>query len=103
MTVHSAKGLEFKNVFVEGMEENLFPSGMVGDSPRAFEEERRLFYVAITRSEEHCFLSYAKTRFRYGKMEFGSPSRFLKDIDWLLYTSLQGAYSGSGWCTVERR
>jgi len=81
MTVHSAKGLEFKNVFVVGMEENLFPSGMVGDSPRALEAERRLFYVAITRAEEHCFLSYAKTRFRYGKMEFGSPSRFLKDID----------------------
>lgn len=81
MTVHSAKGLEFKNVFVVGMEESLFPSGMVGDSPRALEEERRLFYVAITRAEEHCFLSYAKTRFRYGKMEFGSPSRFLKDID----------------------
>lgn len=81
ITVHSAKGLEFKNVFVVGMEENLFPSGMVGDSPRALEEERRLFYVAITRAEEHCFLSYAKTRFRYGKMEFGSPSRFLKDID----------------------
>ncbi len=73
--------MEFKNVFVVGMEENLFPSGMVGDSPRALEEERRLFYVAITRAEEHCFLSYAKTRFRYGKMEFGSPSRFLKDID----------------------
>ena len=81
MTVHSAKGLEFKNVFVVGMEENLFPSSMVGDSPRALEEERRLFYVAITRAEEHCFLSYAKTRFRDGKMEFGSPSRFLKDID----------------------
>lgn len=81
MTVHSAKGLEFKNVFVVGLEENLFPSGMVGDSPRAMEEERRLFYVAITRAEEHCYLSFAKTRFRYGKMEFGSPSRFLRDID----------------------
>lgn len=81
MTVHSAKGLEFKNVFVVGMEENLFPSSMVGESPRALEEERRLFYVAITRAEEHCFLSYAKTRMRYGKMEFGAPSRFLKDID----------------------
>ncbi|EXY21755.1 ATP-dependent helicase, partial [Bacteroides fragilis] len=78
MTVHSAKGLEFRNVFVVGMEENLFPSGMAGDSPRAMEEERRLFYVAITRAEEHCFLSFAKTRFRYGKMEFGSPSRFLR-------------------------
>ena len=81
MTVHSAKGLEFKNVFVVGMEENLFPGSMAGESPRALEEERRLFYVAITRAEEHCFLSYAKTRFRYGKMEFASPSRFLKDID----------------------
>lgn len=81
MTVHSAKGLEFKNVFVVGLEENLFPSGMVGDSPRALEEERRLFYVAITRAEEHCYISFAKTRFRYGKMEFGSPSRFLRDID----------------------
>lgn len=81
MTVHSAKGLEFRNVFVVGLEENLFPSGMAGDSPRAMEEERRLFYVAITRAEEHCFLSFAKTRFRYGKMEFGSPSRFLRDID----------------------
>ena len=81
MTVHSAKGLEFRNVFVVGMEENLFPSSMAGDSPRALEEERRLFYVAIPRAEEHCYLSYAKTRMRYGKTEFGSPSRFLYDID----------------------
>lgn len=81
MTVHSAKGLEFKNVFVVGLEENLFPSSMCGDSIRGLEEERRLFYVAITRAEEHCFLSFAKSRFKFGKMEFGSPSRFLKDID----------------------
>lgn len=81
MTVHSAKGLEFGNVFIVGLEENLFPSSMTGDSPRAMEEERRLFYVALTRAERHCFLSYSKTRFRYGKMEFGSPSRFLKEID----------------------
>lgn len=81
MTIHSAKGLEFPNVFVVGMEENLFPSGMSGYSPHAMEEERRLFYVAITRAEKHCFLSYAKSRFRYGKMEFSSPSRFLRDID----------------------
>ena len=81
MSVHSAKGLEFRNVFVVGMEENLFPGSMAGDSPRAMEEERRLFYVAITRAEEHCYLSYARTRFRYGKMEFGTPSRFLRDID----------------------
>lgn len=81
MTIHSAKGLEFKNVFVVGLEEGLFPSEMAGESVRALEEERRLFYVAITRAEEHCFLSYAKTRYRYGKMEFERPSRFLKDID----------------------
>ena len=81
MTVHSAKGLEFKNVFVVGMEENLFPSSMTGDSPRALEEERRLFYVAITRAEQRCFLSYAKSRYRYGKMEFCNPSQFLKEID----------------------
>ena len=81
MTIHSAKGLEFNNVFVVGLEENLFPSSMAGDSPRAMEEERRLFYVAITRAEDHCFLSFAKSRFRYGKMEFANPSRFLRDID----------------------
>lgn len=94
MTVHSAKGLEFKNVFVVGLEENLFPSGMAGDSPRALEEERRLFYVAITRAEEHCFLSFSKTRFRYGKMEFGTPSRFLRDID-TRYLKLSFVDSGS--------
>lgn len=81
MTVHSAKGLEFKNVFVVGLEEGLFPSLLSTDSPKAVEEERRLLYVAITRAEEHCVLSYAKSRYRYGKMEFTSPSRFLKDID----------------------
>lgn len=81
MTIHSAKGLEFPTVFIVGMEENLFPSSMVGDSPRALEEERRLFYVAITRAEKHCYLTYAKSRIRYGKMEFSQPSRFLRDID----------------------
>ena len=81
MTIHSAKGLEFRNVFVVGLEENLFPSAMCGDSMRGLEEERRLFYVAITRAEEHCFLSFAKSRFKFGKTEFSSPSRFLKDID----------------------
>lgn len=80
MTVHSAKGLEFKTVFVVGMEEGIFPS-LMAQSPREVEEERRLFYVAITRAEEHCFLSYARSRFRYGKMEFGSPSCLLRDID----------------------
>lgn len=81
MTIHSAKGLEFKNVFVVGLEENLFPSSMCGDSLRGLEEERRLFYVAITRAEEHCYLSFSKSRFKFGKMEFSNPSRFLKDID----------------------
>lgn len=81
MTVHSAKGLEFKVVFVVGMEEGLFPSCMAQESAREMEEERRLFYVAITRAEEYCFLSFARSRFRYGKMEFGSPSCFLRDID----------------------
>lgn len=80
MTVHAAKGLEFDTVFIAGLEENLFPSEMSGDSPRALEEERRLFYVALTRAKARCFLSYARNRFRYGRLEFGSPSRFLKDI-----------------------
>ncbi len=81
MTIHASKGLEFSNVFVVGLEENLFPSSMSNYSPRGLEEERRLFYVAITRAGEHCFLSYARNRSRYGKMENSAPSRFLKDID----------------------
>ena len=81
MTVHAAKGLEFDTVFVVGMEEQLFPSLMAYDSTRQMEEERRLLYVAITRAEKRCLLSYAKSRFRYGKVEYGMPSRFLKDID----------------------
>ena len=89
MTVHAAKGLEFPVVFVVGLEEELFPSAMCIDSMRAIEEERRLFYVAITRAERHCFLSYAKSRMRYGKMEFAAPSRFLKDID-VRYLRLPG-------------
>lgn len=81
MTVHAAKGLEFKNVFVVGMEEDLFPSMMAKDNPRAVEEERRLFYVAITRAEQNCILTYAKSRYRNGQSTMCSPSRFLKDID----------------------
>ena len=81
MTIHSAKGLEFKNVFIVGLEENLFPSQLSMNSYKELEEERRLFYVAITRAEEHCYLSFAKSRFRFGKTEFCNPSRFLKDID----------------------
>ena len=81
MTVHAAKGLEFDTVFIVGMEEQLFPSMMAYDSPRQMEEERRLLYVAITRAEKRCMLTYAKSRFRFGKVEYGQPSRFLKDID----------------------
>ncbi len=80
MTVHSAKGLEFATVFIVGMEENLFPSQMASSSMREMEEERRLFYVAITRACRHCHISYAKSRFIYGRMEFGTRSRFLADI-----------------------
>jgi DNA helicase-2/ATP-dependent DNA helicase PcrA len=79
MTIHSAKGLEFKSVFVTGMEESIFPSGMA-DSQKAFEEERRLFYVAITRAEKRLTLSYAKSRYRFGQMTFNEPSRFLEEI-----------------------
>ncbi len=81
MTIHSAKGLEFKNVFIVGIEENLLPSEMSMNEPGGVEEERRLLYVAITRAEENCFMSYAKSRFRNGKSEASRPSRFLKDID----------------------
>jgi DNA helicase-2/ATP-dependent DNA helicase PcrA len=81
MTIHSAKGLEFDTVFVVGMEENLYPSAMSYESPRAIEEERRLFYVAITRAEKNCVLSFARSRFRFGSMEFSSPSRFLRELD----------------------
>ena len=81
MTIHSAKGLEFPAVYIVGMEENLFPSPMSLNSMRDLEEERRLFYAAITRAARCVNLSYARSRFRYGKMEFSSPSRFLKDID----------------------
>jgi len=80
MTVHAAKGLEFYTVFVVGMEENIFPSSLSIESRRELEEERRLFYVAITRAEQHCFLTYANRRYRYGKPEENKPSRFLKDI-----------------------
>lgn len=81
MTVHAAKGLEFKAVFIVGMEEELFPSPFCTGSERELEEERRLFYVAITRAEERCYISYSKSRFRNGKTNFSNPSRFIKDID----------------------
>lgn len=81
MTVHSAKGLEFTNVFIVGLEENIFPSPMSSNSMRELEEERRLLYVAITRAEKRCFLTCAQNRFRYGRMEYDTPSRFIRDID----------------------
>ena len=81
MTIHSAKGLEFPTVFVVGLEENIFPSPMCVGSLRELEEERRLFYVAITRAERHCILTCAESRFRYGRMEYDTPSRFIRDID----------------------
>ena len=81
MTVHAAKGLEFDAVFVVGMEENLFPNAMCMHSERQLEEERRLFYVAITRARRYCHLSASKSRFKYGKMEFCEPSSFLYEIN----------------------
>lgn len=81
MTVHAAKGLEFPTVFVVGLEENIFPSPLSAASLRELEEERRLLYVAITRAEKHCILTNAKNRWRYGKMEFDNPSRFIDEID----------------------
>ena len=81
MTVHSAKGLEFKYVYIVGMEENLFPSQRAAESPEGFEEERRLFYVALTRAKCSAVLSYAEMRFKWGNMEFSRPSCFLREID----------------------
>ena len=109
MTIHSAKGLEFPTVFVVGLEENIFPSPMSTNSLRELEEERRLLYVAITRAEKHCILTCAQNRFRYGRMEYDTPSRFIKDIDPKLlrvvsekdgagaasYKSSAGSYGGS--------
>ena len=81
MTIHAAKGLEFPTVFVVGLEENIFPSPMCVNSMRELEEERRLLYVAITRAEKHCILTCAQNRFRFGRMEYDTPSRFIRDID----------------------
>lgn len=81
MTIHTSKGLEFRTVFIVGLEEGLFPSEMSSDTLRGLEEERRLFYVAITRAKEYLILSNAKSRFRYGKTEFSDPSRFLHELD----------------------
>lgn len=91
MTVHAAKGLEFPTVFVVGLEENIFPSPLSAASLRELEEERRLLYVAITRAEKHCILTNAKNRWRYGKMEFDNPSRFIDEIDGKLIDCLDEA------------
>ena len=99
MTVHAAKGLEFATVFIVGLEENIFPSSLAAMSVRELEEERRLLYVAITRAEKHCILTNAKNRFRYGKMEFDNPSRFIDEIDDSLIESQEemgGSYFGGG-------
>ncbi len=104
MTVHAAKGLEFATVFIVGLEENIFPSPLAAMSVRELEEERRLLYVAITRAEKHCILTNAKNRFRYGKMEFDNPSRFIDEIDSSLIEAqdeMNGSYFG-GASSYER-
>lgn len=90
MTIHASKGLEFRNVFIVGLEEDLFPSAMARNEFKGLEEERRLFYVAITRAEEFCMISYAKSRFRNGQVTPSTPSRFLKDID-VAFLKVSGA------------
>ena len=103
MTIHAAKGLEFPTVFVVGLEENIFPSPMCVGSMREIEEERRLLYVAITRAEKHCILTCAQNRFRYGKMEMDSPSRFIKDIEPSLLNVEGGASISSHTSASYRR
>ena len=93
MTIHASKGLEFNSVFVVGLEENIFPSQRACSSIRELEEERRLLYVAITRAEQRCFLSCAKSRYQYGSMMFNEPSRFLKEID-KQYLVVEGNVAG---------
>ena len=110
MTIHAAKGLEFPTVFVVGLEENIFPSPMCTGSMRELEEERRLLYVAITRAEKHCILTCAQNRFRYGRMEYDTPSRFIKDFDPSLlsveggagFTGLPSSYSASSSSSSSR-
>lgn len=96
MTVHAAKGLEFKNVFIVGLEEDLFPSAMAKEEYRGLEEERRLFYVAITRAEVFCMITYAKSRFRNGQINACNPSRFLRDIDTSYLNVNAGVLGGGG-------
>ncbi len=102
MTIHSAKGLEFPVVFIAGLEEGLFPSEMSAEVPRELEEERRLFYVALTRAERQVVLTYAKSRFRNGRMEFSRPSRFIREIPQEFYKASQSA-SGTSQPRIEQR
>ena len=103
MTVHAAKGLEFPTVFVVGLEENIFPSPMCTNSLRELEEERRLLYVAITRAEKHCILTCAQNRFRYGRMEYDTPSRFIRDIDPELLQIHSEAGGADSYGAVQRK
>ena len=103
MTVHAAKGLEFPTVFVVGLEENIFPSPMCTNSIRELEEERRLLYVAITRAEKHCILTCAQNRFRFGRMEYDTPSRFIRDIDPELLEMHSEAGSSGGFGAPQRK
>ena len=102
MTIHSAKGLEFPVVFIAGLEEGLFPSEMSAEVPRELEEERRLFYVALTRAERQVVLTYAKSRFRNGRMEFSRPSRFIREIPQQFYKASQSA-SGASQPRIEQQ
>ena len=102
MTIHSAKGLEFPVVFIAGLEEGLFPSEMSAEVPRELEEERRLFYVALTRAERQVVLTYAKSRFRNGRMEFSRPSRFIREIPQQFYKASQST-SGAFQPRIEQR
>lgn len=102
MTIHSAKGLEFPVVFIAGLEEGLFPSELSAEVPRELEEERRLFYVALTRAERQVVLTYAKSRFRNGRMEFSRPSRFIREIPQQFYKASQSA-SGASQPRIEQR
>ena len=95
MTVHAAKGLEFDAVFIVGLEENLFPSDMGGDDERAVEEERRLFYVAMTRARKYLTLLFATSRFKFGSVDFCTPSRFLKEIDSRYLNVVGGTTAGT--------
>jgi DNA helicase-2/ATP-dependent DNA helicase PcrA len=95
MTIHSAKGLEFRNVYIVGMEEDLFPSQMMLESRQDLEEERRLFYVAITRAEVKLTLAFAESRYQWGRLKMCEPSRFLMEVD-PRFLNLQGVASDSG-------